>query len=202
MGAGGLPPNSVDDYKLTVPEAWAAEITPEALAADPEFKGFLGRLHAAKLNQAQLDVVLGELIDRSMKLQDDIPQASADETTAALKADWKTDDEFQRNVSAAYKAGAAFGDIDALMAKYGNDPDFIRFAAKVGAELSEDTGTPGGSQQLAEPDVEALMKSPAYWNASDPQHANVKAKVAAHYAAVHGNKPRTTGSMAFSSAVG
>ena len=199
--AGGLPPKTADEYKINVPADLAEKIKAEDLSKDAGFKDFIGKLHGAGLNQAQVDVAVGEFLDRSMKLQGAMAQLSADETTAALKDVWKTDAEYQQNLNAAYRAGTAYGDIEKLLAKYGNDPDFIQFAAKVGKELAEDTGTPNGGQKLAEADVEALQKSKAYWDPNDLQHAAVKAKVAAHYNAIHGDRPKQTGSMSFQSAV-
>jgi hypothetical protein len=42
----------------------------------------------------------------------------------------------------------------------------------------------------SEADVQALMKSKAYWDATDPQHESTKARVAEFYARQHGTAPR------------
>lgn len=201
MGAGEAPPKSADEYKVNVPAALAERIKAEDLAKDPGFKDFLGKLHTAGLNQKQVDIAVGEFLDRSLKLQAGMNQLSADDCTAKLKTEWKTDELFKTGVSSAYRAASAFGDVTALMAKYGNDPDFIRFAANVGKELSEDRGAMPGSQGASEVDIEALTKTKAYWDPKEPDHEATKAKVAAFYAAKYGSAPKQTGSMSFGSAL-
>jgi hypothetical protein len=47
-----------------------------------------------------------------------------------------------------------------------------------------------GSGDSSEADVQALMKSKAYWDATDPQHESTKARVAEFYARQHGTAPR------------
>ena len=73
--------------------------------------------------------------------------------TAALKAVWGDDQSIRTNVSASYRAAEAFasqgdapGNFNALMTKYGNDPDFIAFTANIGKELKEDRAINGGAQ--------------------------------------------------------
>ena len=186
-----------------MPEALAASVKAEELAAQPAFKEFLGKLHGAGLTQKQADAVVGEFLDRSMKLQGAMAQISADEATAKLKEAWPADADFKANLSAAYKAGQAYagGDFEGILKDYGNDARIVKMLAAVGKELAEDTGAPHAGQQMADVDVEALTKSSAYWNPNDPQHASIKAKVTAHYLALHGDKAKSTGSMAFGSTV-
>jgi hypothetical protein len=193
FGSGDVPPKSVDDYKVTVPEALADKITADDLAKHPGFKEFLGKAHAAGLTQAQFDVVTADFLQRSVQQQAGSAALDAQACTDALKAEWKSDADFNKGVQQAYKAAAAYGDVDKLMAKYGNDPDFIRVMAKVGAELGEDTGAPAAAGGMSEPDVESLQKSEAYWKPSHPDHAKTVQKVQQFYAARFGDKPRQTG---------
>lgn len=199
LGAGDIPPAAATDYKINVPEALASKFKAEDLAKDASLTGFLAEAHAAGMTQKQVDLAINGYLTRVEGLGVAMAQISADDCTAALKAEWKTDDVFKAQTQAAYRASSTYGDVDKLMAKYGNDPDFIRFAAKVGAELGEDTGasTQARGPATSDAEVESLQKSPAYWNAADPQHATVKAKVDAHYTAKYGDKPKASGSMAF-----
>lgn len=66
--------------------------------------------------------------------------------TAALKGVWADDQAMQAGVRSSYRAAEAFaspegqpGSFQNLMAKYGNDPDFIAFTANIGKEMQEDT---------------------------------------------------------------
>jgi hypothetical protein len=203
FGSGDMPPKTVEDYKVTVPEALADKLKAEDLAGNEAFKAFLAKAHGVGLTQKQLDTVVGEFLDRSIKNAAAGDQLSAEAATAELRQGWKTDAEFQAGVQAAYRAGKAYGgaDFEGILKDHGNDPRIVRLLAAVGKELGEDRGTPAAAGAMAEPDVESLAKSAAYWNPNDPQHAVVKAKVAAHYAALHGTAAKRTGSMSFQSSV-
>lgn len=201
LGAGDAPPETVDGYKVNVPEKLADRIKVEELSKDPGFKEFLGTLHAAKAPQSVVDAAVAAMLTRGMELRAGMNQLSADDCVAALKGDWKTEAEYSTQLGAAYRAASTYGDVDKLMQKYGNDPDFIRVMAKVGAELSEDTGTPNGGQTVSEADVDALQKSKAYWDEKDPAHAQTKAKVTAFFEKKHGTGARASGSLAFTTAL-
>lgn len=194
IGIGDLPPKSADDYKVNVPQALAEKIKTEDLAGNAGFKEFLGKAHAAGLTQAQVDVVVGDFLERSLAVQSGMKQLTEQEATAALKETWKSDQEYKTNVQAAFRAGQAYGDIDKLMDKYGNDPDFIRFAANVGKELSEDTGAAAGARVTQE-DVEALARSEAYLNPRHPDHLVTKQRVEAGFQRLHGDAPKKPGTI-------
>jgi hypothetical protein len=103
------------------------------------------------------------------------------------------------NVTASYRAAEAFasepgkpGNFDALMAKYGNDPDFIAFTANIGKELREDSAINGGQVNEADFAVrsaelrEQLQKLPAH----DPKRAGIQAELNAMYDRKY-NKPQS-----------
>ena len=193
IGSGDLPPKSADEYKVNVPEALAEKIKAEELAGNPDFKEMLSKAHAEGLTQKQVDFVVGEFLDRSLKLQQGVNQLSEQDCVAALRENWKTDQEYTANVQAAYRAGQAYGDIDKLMGKYGNDPDFIRFAANVGKELAEDRSAPAGAQALEQADLESLTKSKAYMDPTHPDHLATKQKVQAHFERSYGGQAKRGG---------
>lgn len=183
-----------------MPAALAEKVKAEDLSKDAGFKEFIGKLHTAGLSQKQADVIVGEFLDRSMKLQGAMQQLSANETTAALKTEWKTDAEYSANLGAAYRAAAAYGNIDKLLAKYGNDPDFIQFAAKVGKEISEDTSVAGtrGEVNATKQEHEQL----AVWlnnsaNRKAPEFASKNARYQALGTQLFGTGPKASGSMSF-----
>lgn len=189
-----MPPKTVEEYKVNVPEAMAEKIKAEDLAKDPMLQAFMKDAHAAGLTQKQLDMAVGAFLERAPQLAGGFKQLSTEEATATLRETWKTDQEFKTNVQAAYRAGSAFGDIDKLMGKYGNDPDFIQFAANVGKELSEDTGAPAGARVTVE-DVEALARSEAYLNPRHADHAVTKARVEQGFQRLHGDAPKKPGTI-------
>lgn len=197
LGAGDIPPKADTDYKTTVPEALKDAVKVEDLEKSERFLDFRKEMHAAGLSQKQFDQVVAKMIDYGMKQREGDAALSQQECIAELSKTWADEGERTKNLQAAYRAAQAYGDVDRILAKHGNDPDVIRLLARVGKELGEDTpagaGAAGASSDL---EVEALQKSPAYWNANDPQHAQVKAKVAAHYATKFGSAPKASGSMA------
>lgn len=137
------------------------------------------------------------MLERSIALQKGMAGLDAKDCLAKLDEAWPGEGVRQKHVEAAYRAAGAFGDVDKLMAKYGNDPDFIQFAAKVGAELKEDTSAGAGASgdKTTEMEIQALAASPAYFNAADPQHAIVKARVTAFYDKKYGTGPKSSGSV-------
>jgi hypothetical protein len=204
LGGGDAPPKSADEYKVNVPAAVADKINAEDLAKDPTFQEFKTALHGAGLNQKQADVVIGQFLERSINLQNALTVLKSEECTTELKGTWKTDAEYQAGVAAAYRAGAAYGDIDKLLTKYGNDPDFIRFAANVGKELSEDASPTGGASaaQALQQEHDSLA---AYLNdasnRSKPEFEGKKTRYAELGKRLFGDGPKKSGSMSFQQTV-
>jgi len=179
LGQGGdAPPAAATDYKIEPPETLKDAFSPE----DESFKAFLGKAHAAKLTQAQLDVVMGAFFETAPKLVGGAVELDADACIAELGRDWKTPDALHSNFVAADRAiqQLAGGAADALRAKYGNDPDFLRFAATVGAQLKEDRA-PGGANVTSAEDIASLERSEAYSNPKHPDHEKVSRQVREHY---------------------
>ena len=200
MGAGEAPPKEAKDYATNVPEALKEAIKTDELAASPKFQEFRDAMHAAGLSQKQFDQVVGKMLDYSIALQAGSAALNEQQAVAALREGWKTDAEFQQHTRAAFQAAQTFaapvlGDMTKVMAKFGNDPDFIRVMAAVGAELGEDTSARPSGSISEQAEIEALAKSPAYFNPNDPQHAAVKARVTAFYEKQFGTAPKQSGSL-------
>lgn len=198
IGTGDVPPKAATDYQVNVPEALGERVKAEDLKASPDFQDMLGKAHAAGLTQKQVDFVVGEFLDRSLKLHERINQLDEKDCAADLRKDWKTDQDYQANVRAAYRAAQAYGDIDAMMQRYGNDPVMVRFLAKVGAELAEDTSAPAGAQANFQADTESLAKSKAYMDPSHPEHLATKQKVEALHQQKYGNAAKRSGPIVIS----
>ena len=200
LGAGEAPPKAAADYKLDLPAPIAEALGEDGLKKLGEsapFKAFTEQLHGLGLNQKQYAAVVAQMIERGMALRQGNEALDTQAAVADLKTTWTTQADYDKNVQAAYRAAAGYGDVGKLMARYGNDPDFIRFAAKVGADMREDTSSGGhGAAPTSQTEIESLQKDKAYWDVNDPRHAEVKAKVTAHYERMHGTGPKASGSLA------
>jgi hypothetical protein len=202
-----VPPESADKYALNVPEGLKDRVKAEDLAKSEDVKSFVGKLHAAGFTQAQVDVALGELLERGVKIREAQPAMDAAMCTAELKQrdGWKTDQEYSQQMGRAYRAAAAYCDdqaeLDTFLAKHGNDPVIARMLAKVGAELAEDTQASAGATEQLGTNLDALMADPAYLNDRHPKHHQVRAQVDALTARMTGTResgPNRT--MSFKSA--
>lgn len=180
VGTGDMRPNSFEEYTIPVPDEMRELFDPKT---DPLMGDFLKEAHEAGMTQGQIDLVMGKYFEVAQQLVGGSQQMSAEACNADLKQEWKTDEQYKAEVGKAYKAAQAFGDKDfeAIVRDYDNDPRIIRFLARVGAELGEDTSiNPGGTQRGAQT-VEGLMQSEAYTNPKHADHARVSAQVQAYY---------------------
>ncbi len=178
MGAGEAPPKSADEYQLDLPQGLAMD----QLKTDPLFAGFLKGAHAKGLNNAQVSYLLGEFQQRVQLL--DEHRNSPEVGAAELGKVWQTPQQMSAGLARCFKGTHAFAEDQdhaaRLDKKFGNDPDFIRLMAKVGAELGEDRPVAEVSRVEVE-SREALMRSEAYSNPAHPEHATTVAKVRASY---------------------
>lgn len=182
IGTGGMRPNSPDEYTIPVPDDMRELFDPktDALLGD-----FLKDAHAAGMNQEQIDFALGEYFKVAPQLVGGSQQLSFEECRAELGKEWKTDEQYHAGMDLAYKAARAYGgnDVDALVKQYDSNPVVIRFLARVGAQLGEDTSFAAGYTSRGGQSIGDLMKSDAYNNAKHPDHASVSAQVSAFHAA-------------------
>jgi hypothetical protein len=203
MGAGEAPPKAAADYKLDLPEKIAEALGADGqkqLAESEPFKAFTERLHGLGLSQKQYASVVAEMIERGMALRQGTAGLDAKDCTAELQKDWSDQAVYDKNVQAAYAASKTFGDVDKLMAKYGNDPDFIRFAAKVGAELHPDTSASAGASAAGqgEKDEHAALSSWLHSNPTTaPEYEAKRARYNALGEKIWGTGAKAPGSMAF-----
>lgn len=193
LGSGEAPPASVEGYKINVPEALADRLKADDLAASGAFKEFLGKAHAAGLNQHQLDVVVGNFLERSMALQEAKPAMAAAECESSLRGldGWKSDAEYSQQIGTAWRAGKSiFGqDFDGILQDYGNDPRLIKGLASIGREMAEDLPPSAEAQAQMQEGLDGLMNSRAYLDSNDPQHAATVARVDALTKQLAGTRP-------------
>lgn len=190
----GLPPETVEGYKFEVPK----ELKEAGVDLDPKMStGFRTKALDLGLTQKQYEGVMGAYFEHMGGLADQTSQLSQDKARTDLLAYYKTEDALKDNVGLAFRTFEAFADKgDAeLMDTIGNIPAVIKILAKVGKEMAEDPGVHPDAILDGE-NLEQLMRggpgkedSP-YWNAEDPRHKSIKAKVMAHHQAKEASNRR------------
>lgn len=191
FGSGEAPPKEASEYKVAVPDAFKEAIDP---AKDPGIQGFLTGAHAAGMNQAQVDFVMGQYFTMAPQLVAGAAQLDAAGATTELQKVWGNESEFKRNVTNAYTGAHAAAqkagiNIDEIMnGPLGNNPQFLRMMAAIGPEFVEDKSI-GATRMTAESDIAGLMASPAYNDSKHPEHAQTSARVADYFKRKHGSDP-------------
>jgi hypothetical protein len=175
-------------------------VNAEELAKAPEFVDFLSKAHSAGLTQGQVDFMVGEFLDRSLKLQEALPGMKAEECVAELRKTWASDQQYRQEMGRAWKAAEAYAGMDMaeFEAKYGNDPALIRMLAKVGAELGEDTPPPPDAQASTQADLHAITNHPGYFDPKHPEHERLKLQMQQLMEKVHGTAPKKQGALIIS----
>ncbi|MGO1271914.1 MAG: hypothetical protein ACTMK5_09035 [Pseudomonas helleri] len=197
MGSGDAPPKTHEEY---APKIEMEGFNWDEFKADESTQSFLKGAHAKGLNNDQVEYVIGEYLKAAPGLIGGAAVLTQQDCTAALKAVWGDDQSIRTNVSASYRAAEAFasqgdapGNFNALMTKYGNDPDFIAFTANIGKELKEDRAINGGAQ-VSEADFavktaelrQQLQDLPAH----DPKRKGIQAQLDGMYDQKY-NQPKT-----------
>lgn len=156
-------------------------MTLETLKADPLWNGFLKGAHSRGMTNAQVSYVLDAYTQRMAP--------NPDAAEAELRNDFPTDAQLQAALGQSYRATKAYaGSDDAfkkLETKFGSDPDFIRFAARIGKELGEDR-PPEGLTSAESDTLESLLGHPGYMDNKHPEHKQIVSKARAMYAKKYG----------------
>ncbi|UZD96265.1 hypothetical protein LOY64_04455 [Pseudomonas corrugata] len=200
MGTGDAPPKSADEYAVKL--EGVEGFNWDEFKADENTQSFLKGAHAKGLTNDQVQYVIGEYMKAAPGLIEGGVQLTTQDCTAALKSVWTDDAAMKTNVTASYRAAEAFasepgkpGNFDALMSKYGNDPDFIAFTANIGKELKEDTaisGSPANEADFAVKTAELrqqLQTMPAH----DPKRKGIQAELDALYERKYNRAPSRLG---------
>lgn len=198
MGSGDVPPKTADEYAVKLEGVEGFDW--EEFKKDEGTQSFLKGAHAKGLTNDQVQYVIGEYMKAAPGLVEGGVQLTAQDCTAALKAVWTDEQTMTSNVRASFRAAEAFaseagkpGNFESLMAKYGNDPDFIAFTANIGKELKEDSAINGGNivsdQDFAAKAAE-LREQLQKLDVHDPKRAPLKAQLDAMYDSKY-NKPQS-----------
>ncbi|MNJ17901.1 hypothetical protein D3C77_121920 [compost metagenome] len=194
LGSGDAPPKTHEEY---APKIEAEGFDWEEFKKDEGTQSFLKGAHAKGLNNAQVEYVIGEYLKAAPGLIGGAAQLNQQDCTTALKSVWPDDQAMASNVQASYRAAEAFasedgkpGSFSNLMAKYGNDPDFIAFTANIGKELSEDTLITNGvvNEQDFAVKTDELRKQLEALPPHDPKRQGIQQQLSALYEARY-NRP-------------
>ena len=190
IGTGELPPKDETGYKLDYSKF------PEGVKIDAEKeKSFLKKMHGKGMTNAQVQAVMdeyGAVLGEGMQLQQgNINKALAD-ARDELNAMWGTGSEQQTKFLQAAFAAVADEQDKENANLIGRDlkvtyKAYVKLLARLGSEMQEDSPVQGGGAVEAE-NIEALMKSEAYWKESHPDHKATLKKVQDFYAKKHSKK--------------
>lgn len=164
----------------------------EAFTQDAMFQDLAKKAHAAGIPNEHLQFFVHEYLQFAPDLFAAGKELSIDEASQELSKVWGDQATFDKNMGAVIRTVREFtkdvpadqpGSNARVIERFGNDPDFVAFLARVGGELKfgEDT-LPGAASTASDVDVESLMKSEAYWNPQHKDHTSTKAKVAGYFA--------------------
>lgn len=201
-GTSGTLPKTAAEYVI---EGLPDGVNVDEVKGDPLFKGIIDRAHAAGIPQEHVNFFLGEYFGFAPDLLAGNAALSQQDARAELSKVWTDDQAMQQNLGQAFRAVKAFaadgdgaGSLARLQEKFGDDPDFLRFAASVGAELSEDTpisGNPAAEQDW-DARIAAIRADPAYMDAKHPQHDQKVRELSDLYQKRYGTNQRQLGASA------
>lgn len=195
LGSGDAPPKDASEYSVKL--EGVEGFNWDEFKADEGSQAFLKGAHAKGMTNAQVEYVIGEYMKAAPGLISGGAQLSQEDCTTALKGVWADDQSYKSGVQSSYRAAEAFaspdgqpGNFQALMAKYGNDPDFIAFTANIGKELAEDTLISQGvvNEQDFAVKTSELRKQLEELPPHDPKRAGIQQQLNQLYSAKY-NKP-------------
>lgn len=135
--AGGRPPTAVD-YNLARPKDF-----PEEVWSDERANKWMERFHKVGLNRKQVKYLFDEHntdILEAIKAQNDAIVANRQEIKDGLYKDWGAAYDSRKHQGDYAVEKGTDGDAEfkaRLTAKFGDDPDFIRFASNIGGKFAE-----------------------------------------------------------------
>lgn len=172
-------PESIDGYEVDVEGFDFAEFK-----AIPENQEFLERAREAGIDNKSLNFLIGEYNDLLPKLMTQNAALDAEACVTAMKEVWQgdTDQNFGFAQTAAQHAiqNGILTAEEVNSPEFGNNPLVLKMAAYFGQQLQEDR-PPSNTQQSGTENIQSLMQSEAYSNASHPDHARVASQVSAFF---------------------
>lgn len=209
-GAAGTVPATAADYQLTAPvdaegKPLVESVDLDQFKSDPIFKTLADKAHKAGISNETLNFFVGEYLQFMPDVLQANVQLGAGDARQALSAVWKDPGAMSKGLQQAARAAQGFsaesgqlGSFDNLMQKFGNDPDFLAFAARIGSEMGEDK--PIAADPVAQADWETevadIRANPAYSDKAHPQHNGLVQKMETLYQRRYGTQQRQLGATA------
>ncbi len=184
--AGGRP-ETVADYNLKAPEGFPEEIAGKVFPED-RMQQWQERFFKGGVSKKAADEFIKEFAQDMLadyKLSEQAKETAKAELVSGLSTDWGAAFEQKKHLgNMAINEGTA-GDDELkarIVEKYGNDPDFIRYSANLGAKFAE--GKPPGFAAIPTPSdyqdqIDALMADPLYTKGTQPQRLKIAEKLVA-----------------------
>jgi hypothetical protein len=184
--AGGRP-ETVADYAIKVPDDFPKEVVeqvfPEGRIAKWQERFFKGGVSKKAADAFVAEFAQDMLEDyKNMQLA---KQQQRTELVNGLNEDWGSAFDQNKHLGDIAVTEGSNGDFEfqqRLSAKFGNDPDFVRFSANLGAKFAE--GKPPNFAAVPTPtdlkaEIAKLMEDPLYLNGTKQQRDRLIAKVMA-----------------------
>lgn len=185
-------PDTPEGYSLEA-EPFGENFDIDSVMKDPSTKNFLKGAHAKGMGKAQVQYVmehaLKEMLPNAIRSNFETDAANCDAKLCEVFKDQRGADQAKLHAAKAMQRVTDGNSerFEALKGKFGNDPDFIQFAADIGKEMREDS--PANIEKITGGvDIEQLVNSEAHLDPKHPDHKRVTQQVAQYYQALHGDK--------------
>lgn len=171
--AGGRPPTAVD-YALARPKEF-----PEEYWSDERANKWMERFHKVGLNPKQVKYLFDENnadILEAIKAQNDLIIANRQEVKDGLYKDWGAAYESKKHQGNYAIEKGTEGDPEfkaRLLAKFGDDPDFIRYSSNLGGKFAEHGDIVESHAQTPDDiqaEIDKEMHTEAYQKRTHPGH--------------------------------
>lgn len=174
VGTGDLPPKTVDEYQIE-----REDFDLKEFKTDPSNKEFLESAHKHGITSKQLDFLLSEYDKRAVDLVSISSQFDTDQTIQSLQTEWGS--HYETNIFSAIKAARSAGLTDEQINDpiIGNNPAIIKALSYFGSQMTEDK--PINSGTAVKTDIQALMRSEAFFDPKHPDHKSVKTQIDSYY---------------------
>lgn len=191
-GTGLGVPQTPGEYELD-PAGFPEGFDLERARQSPEFQQILADLHARGFTNEQTQWALEQV----MALNEVDHEAAVESCTEALRAVWPSDREYNQGTRLAVAGLGAFAskagvNVEAVLAKHGNDPDLVRLFAAIGAEIGEaepmPTGVNGGGLKDWDAQVAEIREQFKALPKGDPRREALLDRQNALYEARYGTR--------------
>ncbi len=184
--AGGRP-ETVADYNLKAPEGFPEEIAGQVFPED-RMQKWQERFFKGGVSKKAADEFIKEFAQDMLadyQLSEQAKVTQKEELVAGLSTDWGAAFEQKKHLGNMAITEGTAGDDDfktRLTGKFGDDPDFVRFAANLGGKFAE--GKPPGFAAIPTPNdyqdqIDALMADPLYTKGTQAQRMKIADKLLA-----------------------